>query len=114
MKENGDAGKQDPKAALELLTKAAEGGCAQAQCRLGDKYIKGSGVGMNIEKAAKYYLLAEAQHALTPESAKQLAKLYENELSGMPVVEDLAKHVEDLKKTKENNSLVKMLANTKF
>ena len=114
MKENGDAGKQDPKAALDLLTKAAEGGCAQAQCRLGDKYIKGSGVGMDIEKAAKYYLLAEAQHALTPESAKQLAKLYENELSGMPVVEDLAKHVENLKKTKENNSLVKMLANTKF
>lgn len=113
LKESGDGDvKKDEKAALELLTKAADGGCAQAQCRLGDKYLKGNGVGMDMEKAAKYYLLAEAQHSLTPESAKNLAKLYENELPYMPQVDDLKKHVENLKKTKESNALVNMLAST--
>lgn len=114
LKENGEGVKKDAKGALELLTKAAKEGCAQAQCRLGDRYLKGSGVGMDIEQAAKFYLLAEAQHALTPESAKQLANLYEKGIVELPEGEDLKKHVDTLRKTKDNNSLLKMLAGTKF
>lgn len=112
--ESGEGVKKDEKGALEMLAKAADGGCAAAQCRLADKYIRGTGVGMDIEEAAKYYLLAEAQHALTPEAAKQLAKLYENGTAKLPEGEDLQKHIDNLKKTKENNSLIKMLAGTKF
>lgn len=114
MKENGDGVKKDEKGALELLTKAADGGCAQAQCRLANKYITGQGVNMDLDKAAKYYVLAEKQHALTPEAAKQLANLYEKGLPSLPKVEDVKAHVEQLKKTKENNSLINMLINTKF
>lgn len=112
--ENGEGVKKDEKGAFEMLAKAADGGCAAAQCRLGDKYIRGSGVAMDVEEAAKYYLLAEAQHALTPEAARQLARLYENEAPYLPTVEDPQKHIDNLKKTKENNSLIKMLASTKF
>ncbi|MBO4722211.1 MAG: SEL1-like repeat protein [Muribaculaceae bacterium] len=112
--EKGNGVKKDEKGAIEMLTKAADGGCAQAQCRLGDKYIRGTGVEMDIEEAAKYYLLAEAQHAITPEAARQLARLYENEAPYLPEVEDLNKHIDHLKKTKENNSLINMLAGTKF
>ncbi len=114
LKENGDGVKKDAKAAIEMLTKAAQDGCAQAQCRLGDKYVRGSGVGMDIEKAAKFYLLAEAQHALSPESAKQLANLYEDGVVVLPEGEDLEKHINSLRNTKDNNSLLKMLAGTKF
>jgi len=114
MMENGEGVKKDAKAALEMLTKAADGGCAVAQCRLADKYLNANGVEMNIEKAANYLLLAEKQHGLTPDAAKDLARLYESKLSCMPAVEDLAKHVEGLKKLKENNSIINMLASTKF
>ena len=112
--ESGEGVKKDAKGALEMLTRAADGGCAVAQCRLADKYVKGSGVGMDVEKAAKYYLLAEAQHALSPDASKQLAKLYESGIAKLPEGEDLQKHIDNLNKTKENNSLLKMLAGTKF
>ena len=112
--ENGDGVKKDVKGAIEMLTKAADGGCAQAQCLLAEKYLKGSGVAMDVEKAAKYYLLAEAQRALTPEAAKQLAKLYENGVVTLPEGEDLNKHINNLNKTKENNSVINMLVNTKL
>ncbi|MBP5687149.1 MAG: sel1 repeat family protein [Muribaculaceae bacterium] len=112
--ENGDGVKQDSKTALNMLTVAANGGCAAAQCRLGDKYVKGSGVEIDVDKAANYYLLAEAQRALTPESAKQLATLYEKGIVKLPESEDLNKHVDKLRRTKENNTLINMLAGTKF
>lgn len=112
--ENGEGVKKDENGALEMLTKAADGGCAPAQIRLADKYVKGSKVGMDVKKAAKYYLLAEAQQALTPDAAKQLASLYEKGIVKLPEGEDLKKHVDALKKTKENNSLIKMLYSTQF
>ena len=112
--ENGNGVKKDEKGAIEMLTKAADCGCAAAQCRLAEKYLKGTGVGMDVEKAAKYYLLAEAQHALTPDAAKQLANLYEKGIAKLPEGEDLNKHIDKLRKTKENNSLINMLVNTKF
>lgn len=114
MTEEGNGTKMDATKALELLTQAADGGNAFAQCYVGDKYILGNGVGMDMEKAAHYYLLAEAQKGLTPESAKHLAKLYENNFKGMPEVEDLKKHVEQLRNIKESRNLLNMLSTTKF
>lgn len=114
MTEDGNGTKKDAEKALELLTQAADGGNAYAQCYLGDKYILGNGVGMDMEKAVHYYLLAEAQKGLTPESAKHLAKLYENNFKGMPQVEDLKKHVEQLRKIKESRNLLNILSTTKF
>ena len=114
MTEDGNGTKKDAAQALELLTQAADGGNAYAQCYLGDKYILGNGVGMNMEKAAHYYLLAEAQKGLTPESAKHLAKLYENNFKGLPPVEDLKSHVEELRNTPKSSNLVNLLKATKF
>jgi len=115
MLETGNGVKKDEARALQLLTKAADGGNGDAQCRLADKYIKGSGgVSMDLEKAAHYYVLAEAQHALTPDAAKQLANLYENDFMSLPSVPDVKKHAAELRKTKENNNLLNMLATTKF
>lgn len=113
--ENGDEVKKDEKGAIMMLTKAADGGCAAAQCRLADKYLKGTGgVAMDIDKAAHYYLLAEAQRALTPDAAKQLASLYEKGIAKLPDGEDLGKHIDSLRRTKENNALLNMLVGTKF
>ena len=113
--ENGDGVKKDEKGAIMMLTKAADGGCAAAQCRLADKYLKGTGgVAMDIDKAAHYYLLAEAQRALTPDAAKQLASLYEKGIAKLPDGEDLGKHIDSLRRTKENNALLNMLVGTKF
>ena len=96
--ENGNGVKKDEKGAIEMLTKGT------------------GGVTMDIEKAAHYYLLAEAQHALTTEAAHQLANLYEKGIVSLPDDEDVTKHVDALRKTKDSNDnkLVKMLAATKF
>lgn len=114
MTEEGNGTKKDTEKALELLTAAADGGNAYAQCYLGNKYILGNGVGMDMEKAAHYYLLAEAQKGLTPEAASYLARFYENNFKGMPQVVDIKKHAELLRNIKESRNLLTMLADTKF
>lgn len=114
MLETGTGVKQDAQRALQLLTLAADSGNEYAQCRLADKYIMGDGIGMDMARAAHYYLLAEAQHGLTPEAARHLADLYENAFPGLPAVDDLKAHILKLRNTKENKTLLNMLTNTKF
>ena len=96
--ETGTGTNKDEKTALELLSKAAEGGVAYAQCKLGDKYMTGEGVSRDFTKAAKLYLEAEKQGHLTPESAK-------------PDLDNAEKRIEQLNKQQNNGRLVKMLKN---
>lgn len=101
--------KPDKEKALALLTQSAHGGIAYAQCALGDKFFSGNGVNKDLTKAAKLYLMAEAQDYLTPASARNLIKCYERGLSILPDVDNASKRIEALKKIKVNNSLTDFL-----
>ena len=103
----------DEKRALSLLTNAAENGVAYAQCKLGDKYMEGKGVTKYLSKAAKLYLQAEALGHLTPESAKNLAECYTKKIGILPDLANAEKRIEQLKKHKQNDSLVTMLKTIK-
>ncbi|MDE6012824.1 MAG: sel1 repeat family protein [Prevotella sp.] len=107
--ETGTGTDIDEKRALSLLTNAAENGVADAQCKLGDKYMEGKGVTKDLSKAAKLYLQAEAQGHLTPESAQKLAECYVKKIGILPDLADAQKRIDQLKKHKQNDSLVTML-----
>ena len=109
MYETGTGVAQDGAKALELLKKAADAGVAYAQCKLGDQYFTGNGVSKDLTKAALLYLDAEAQNHLTPASAKNLAKCYEQEVKILPDLVDASKRIEALGKQKVNGNLVSML-----
>lgn len=109
MLETGTGTDVDEKRALSLLTNAAENGVAYAQCKLGDKYMEGKGVTKDLSKAAKLYLQAEAQGHLTPESAKNLAECYAKKIGVLPDLANSEKRIEQLKKHKQNDSLITML-----
>ena len=113
MLETGTGTDVDEKRALSLLTNAAENGVAYAQCKLGDKYMEGKGVIRDLSKAAKLYLQAEAQGHLTPESAKNLAECYAKKIGILPDLANAEKRIEELKKYKQNDSLVTMLRTLK-
>ncbi len=113
MLETGTGTDVDEKRALSLLTNAAENGVAYAQCKLGDKYMEGKGVTRDLSKAAKLYLQAEAQGHLTPESAKNLAECYAKKIGILPDLANAEKRIEQLKKHKQNDSLVTMLRTIK-
>ena len=113
MLETGTGTDVDEKRALSLLTNAAENGVAYAQCKLGDKYMEGKGVTKDLSKAAKLYLQAEALGHLTPESAKNLAECYAKKIGILPDLANAEKRIEQLKKHKQNDSLVTMLRTIK-
>ncbi|MBQ6064463.1 MAG: SEL1-like repeat protein [Prevotella sp.] len=113
MLETGTGVDVDEKRALALLDNAANHGVAYAQCKLGDKYMEGKGVTMDLSKAAKLYLQAEAQGHLTVESAKNLAECYVKKIGIIPDLANSEKRIEQLKKHKQNNSLVTMLKSIK-
>jgi TPR repeat protein len=52
---------KDMKQCLNWWTKAAKGGHAQAQCRLGDLYFHGRGVQQDKQKGFDLYTLAAQQ-----------------------------------------------------
>ena len=95
--------------AVELLKAAADKGVAYAQCKLGDRYMTGSGVEQNTTKAALLYLDAEAQNHLTPQSAKHLAECYKQKLAVLPDLQNADKRMEQLGKQKVNNNLINLL-----
>ena len=100
--------KNEPKA-LELLKIAADAGVAYAQCKLGDKYMKGIGVTKDFTKAALLYLEAEGQNHLTPTSAKNLAECYQKKVKVLPDLEDAEKRIKELDKVKVNENLISLL-----
>lgn len=70
MYDHGEGGPQNPKAALEWYTKAANKGVAEAQYRLGLLYSSGYGpVEQDIEMAKKWYRKAAAQGFLPAKEA---------------------------------------------
>lgn len=97
------------KQAMELLKAAADGGIAFAQCRLGDMLFTGDGVVRDYVKAASYYLMAEKQNYLTPESAQNLITCYERGISSLPDVENYKQRITELRKITPNNNLTNML-----
>lgn len=100
---------KDDAKALELLKKAADKGIAYAQCQLGDKYFEGNGVTKDLTKAALLYLDAEAQNRLSPSSAKNLVKCYEQKLNVLPDLQNAQKRIEKLNQLKVNNNLSALL-----
>lgn len=113
MLETGTGVKADEKQALALLENAANNGVAYAQCKLGNKYMEGDGVSKDFTKAAQLYLRAEAQGHLTVESAKKLAECYAKKIGILPDLENAEKRIEQLKKHKQNDSLIKLLKSIK-
>lgn len=111
MYESGTGVNKDADTALQLLTKAAEGGVAYAQCKLGDKYMTGEGVSRDFAKAANLYLKAEEQGHLTPESAKNLIECYNRKITALPDLDNAEKRIEQLGKQKMSDRLIKMLGN---
>lgn len=107
--ETGTGVDKDDKLAVELMSKAAEGGVAYAQCRLGDRYMSGAGVTKDLVKAATLYLQAEGQNHLTPQSAKNLAECYRLKLACLPDLQDAEKRIEKLEKQKDNINLTNLL-----
>ena len=71
------------------------------------------GVTKDLSKAAKLYLQAEALGHLTPESAKNLAECYAKKIGILPDLANAEKRIEQLKKHKQNDSLVTMLRTIK-
>lgn len=109
MYETGTGVDKDDAKAVELLKLAADKGVAYAQCKLGDRYIKGNGVEQNATKAALLYLDAEAQNHLTPQSAKNLAECYKQKLAVLPDLQNTDKRIEQLGKQKANGNLINLL-----
>lgn len=101
-------GKNEGKA-VELLKDAADRGVAYAQCKLGDRYMKGDGVPCDLTQSVKYYLMAEAQNLLLPESAKNLAECYRQKVFLLPDLDNASKRIEELGNKKPNNNLTEML-----
>lgn len=109
MLESGTGVEKNEQKALELLKKAADAGVAYAQCKLGDKYMKGNGVAKDLTKAALLYLDAEAQNHLTPTSAKLLAECYQQKVRVLPDLEDAENRIKALNKQNSNDNLITML-----
>lgn len=109
MYETGTGVDKDDAKAVELLKAAADKGIAYAQCKLGDRYMKGDGVEQNTTKAALLYLDAEAQKHLMPQSAKKLAECYKQMLPVLPDGENSLKRIEQLEKQKANSNLINLL-----
>jgi TonB family protein len=72
-KMQGDLMPKDPGKGLSLIHEAAVLGSQQAQFTLGDKYATGDGVGIDLERAKRYFRLCAATG--TPECQLRLAKL---------------------------------------
>lgn len=109
MYETGTGCKEDKTKALDLLKKAADGGIAYAQCKLGDMYMSGTNVNRDYTQAAKYYLLAEAQNRLTSNAAKNLAECYNKKISILPDLDKAKEKTAALAKYKESNYLISFL-----
>lgn len=109
MYESGTGVEKNEQKALELLKKAAEAGVAYAQCKLGDRYMKGNGVPKDLTKATLLYLDAEAQNHLTPSSAKNLAECYQQKVKVLPDLDDAEKRIKELNKVKANDNLISVL-----
>lgn len=109
MYEDGLGMDKDIKKAIELLQMAADAGIAEAQCKLGDRYMTGNGVEKDPTKAAQLYLEAEKQNYLSPASAKNLVKCYEQKLGVLPDLQNAEKRIEVLNKQHVNGNLVAML-----
>lgn len=109
MYETGTGCKEDKAKALDLLKKAADGGIAYAQCKLGDIYMSGNGVSRDYTKAAQYYLLAEAQNHLTSSAAKNLIECYNKKVSIISDLDNTKNRIEILSKHKDNKNLSKLL-----
>lgn len=105
----GKGVEKDKERALELLKKAAEHGIAEAQCDLADRYMEGNLVAQDYVKAATLYLKAEAQHKLTPEAAKNLAKCYQLKVSSLPDLNNAKQRMEKLKAYKADDKLTELL-----
>lgn len=109
MYETGTGCQENKDKALELLKKAADGGIAFAQCKLGDMYMSGSGIPRDYAQAAKYYLLAEAQNRLTAHSALNLANCYYMKISVLPDLDKAKERAASLALHRDSNSLVTFL-----
>ena len=110
MYETGEGMKTaDKEQALKLLKKAANGGIAYAQDKLGDKYFAGEDVARDYTEAAKLYLQAEAQNRLTSSAAKNLIYCYERGFKVLPDLANAKQRIEVLKKYKPSNSLIDLL-----
>ncbi|MBQ0024018.1 MAG: sel1 repeat family protein [Prevotellaceae bacterium] len=110
MYETGTGCQEDKAKALDLLKKAADGGIAFAQCKLGDMYMSGNGVTRDFTKAAQYYLKAEAQNHLTASAAKNLIDCYNKKVTALPDLDNSKERIAQLEKQKENNNLSKLLS----
>lgn len=110
MYETGTGCKEDKSKALGLLEKAANGGVAFAQCKLGDMYMSGNGVSRDYTKAAQYYLLAEAQNHLSASGAKNLIECYNKKVTIIPDLDNDKERIAKLSKTKDNNNLSTLLS----
>ena len=109
MYETGTGVEKNEQKALELLKKASDLGVAYAQCKLGDKYMTGSGLSKDLTKAALLYLDAEAQDRLTPKAAKNLAECYQQKINVLPDLADAEKRIKELNKVKANDNLISLL-----
>ncbi|MBQ6063722.1 MAG: sel1 repeat family protein [Prevotella sp.] len=105
----GEGVKRDQQKSLELLQKAADGGVAEAQCALGDKYMAGDIVARDYVKAAKLYLAAESQRQLSEKAAKGLAECYKKHVLALPDLDNANARVEKLNKHKSNSRLADLL-----
>lgn len=109
MYETGTGVEKNGQKAVELLKKAADAGVAYAQCRLGDKYMKGEMVIKDLNKAAFLYMDAEAQNHLTPSSAQNLAECYRQKVNVLPDLVDAERRMKTLKAQKPNGNLIALL-----
>ena len=111
---NGDGVQKDTSKAISLLKSAADAGIPDALCVLADRCMTGDGVSKDITKAANLYLQAEAQHHLSPESAKNLAKCYELRVAALPDLNMADARIKALNNMKPNNKLKELLAKVPF
>lgn len=105
MYESGTGCKEDKAKALVLLKRAADGGIAYAQCKLGDMYMRGNGVNRDYTKAAQYYILAEEQNHLTSSAAKNFIECYNKNVSVLADLDNKKERIAILNKHKDNNNL---------
>lgn len=84
MYQQGEGVTANPIKAIEWYTKAADSGNSRAQNLLAELYLKGQ----DFDGAAKYYLKADENGALSPVSLNNLGYLYYN---GLGVSKDLDK-----------------------
>lgn len=102
---DGNGVNKDEVRAIELLTQAAEGGLAEAQCDLGVRYMDGDGVTQDYVKAARLFLAADKQFHLSHAAAKALAKCYELRIGNLPNLDKADECIKAFRNHKDNHNM---------